>query len=126
MLDTAQGWVRRWFTKIWKVRGGGLYACGYAATFAILEVTTVFGELVESESIGDFFTEQLVEFIFRFAIDSIVNLVYALIWPVFVLEWKPPYGAIGLGLAYIVFANFLKEPITKWLFPDEQPGPPAV
>jgi hypothetical protein len=49
-----------------------------------------------------------------------------LIWPVFVLEWKPPYGAIGLGLAYIVFANFLKEPITKWLFPDEQPGPPAV
>lgn len=120
MLAKAEGWFRRWFAKVWKVRGGGLYACGYAITFAFLEITTVVSELAGSESIGDFLTGQLVEFIFRFASDSIVNLIYALIWPVYVLQWQPPFGVIGLGLAYLVFANYLKKPITDWLLSDAE------
>ena len=118
MLGKAQDWFRRWFTKVWKVRGGGLYACGYAITFVALEVTTVVGELAESDSIGNFLSEQLIEFIFRFATDSIVNLIKALMWPVYIVEWRPPFGAIGLGIAYIVFAKYLKKPITEWLFPE--------
>jgi len=117
LLGKAQGWFRSWFTKVWKVRGGGLYACGYAITFVALEVSTVVGELAESDSIGSFLSEQLLEFIFRFATDSIVNLVKALIWPVYFLEWQPPYGAIALGIAYLLFAKYLKKPITEWLFP---------
>ena len=118
MLGKAQDWFRCWFTKVWKVRGGGLYACGYAITFVALEVTTVVGELAESDSIGNFLSEQLIEFIFRFATDSIVNLIKALMWPVYIVEWRPPFGAIGLGIAYIVFAKYLKKPITEWLFPE--------
>ena len=118
MLDKAHGWFRRWFAKVWKVRGGGLYACGYAITFITLEVTTIVGEFAESDSIGNFLSEQLVEFIFRFATDSIVNLVKALMWPVYIVQWQPPIGAIGLGLAVFAFPRYLKKPITKWLFPD--------
>jgi hypothetical protein len=124
LLDTAHGWFRQWFRKIWEVRGGGLFACGYAITFAVLEVTTVVGELAESESIGAFFTGQLVEFIFRFATDSIVNMVKALMWPVFFVQWEPPFGAIGLGLAYLVFANYLKKPISQWLFGESEEETP--
>jgi len=118
LLDKAHGWFRRWFAKVWKVRGGGLYACGFLFTFIYLEVTTVAGEFVESESIGAFFSEQLIEFVFRFAIDSMVNTIQALMWPAIVVQWQPPLGAIGLGLAFIAFPKYLKPPITRWLFPD--------
>ena len=120
MLHKAHGWFRAWFRKIWNVRGGGLYACGYALTFLILEVTTVFGELAESESIGNFLSEQLVEFVFRFATDSIANLIKALMWPVYIVQWQPPVGAIALGAAYFAFAKYLKKPITVWLFADTE------
>lgn len=117
-MDKAHGWFRRWFAKVWKVRGGGLYACGFVFTFIYLEVTTVAGEFVESESIAAFFSEQLIEFVFRFAIDSVVNTLQALMWPAIVVQWQPPLGAIGLGLAFIAFPKYLKPPITRWLFPD--------
>ncbi len=125
MLDKAHGWFRRWFAKVWKVRGGGLYACGYAITFITLEVSTVVGEIADSDSVGSFLSEQLVEFIFRFATDSIVNLVKALMWPVYIVQWQPPFGAIGLGLAFFAFPKYLKKPITKWLFSDADEPPQA-
>ena len=112
--------IKRWFAKVWKVRGGGLYACGYAVTFIVLEVTTVVGEIADATSIRDFFTSQLVEFIFRFVGDSLVNLIKALMWPVYFLEWNPVYGGIALGVMYFVFATYLKKPISDWLFPDDE------
>lgn len=120
MLDTAHGWLRGWFRRVWDVRGGGLYACGYAITFAVLEITTVVSEIAESDSISEFFTEQLFEFIFRFASDSIVNLIHALIWPVYFIQWSPPIGAIALVAAYSLFAKYLKKPIEKWLFDEHE------
>ena len=120
LANHAHGWIRTWFAKVWKVRGGGLYACGYAITFVYLEVRTIIGEVAESESIGQFLREQLIEFVFRFALDSLVNLIQALLWPVRVLEFRPPYGAIALGIAFVVFPITLKKPIEKWLLPDAE------
>ena len=102
------------------MRGGGLYACGHALTFIFLEVRTVFGELSESESIASFFSEQLVEFIFRFAGDSISNLIKAFMWPLYVMQWQAPFGAILLVAAYFAFAKYLKKPITAWLFAETE------
>lgn len=118
MLNKAHSLARRWFAKVWKVRGGGLYAVGWAATFVYLEVTTVVGEIAEAEGVVDFFTNQLIEFVFRFMSDSIANMIQAFIWPVFIVEWQPPFGVIALGVAYIVFAKYVKHHITAWLFLD--------
>lgn len=118
MIDKAKSWFRLWFAKVWKLRGGGLYAVGWAVTFVYLEVTTVLGEFVEADSFVDFFTSQLVEFLFRFMVDSIENMIRAFMWPVFIVSWQPPVGAIALGVAYVVFAKFIKHHITAWLFPD--------
>jgi hypothetical protein len=41
-------------------------------------------------------------------------------WPVYVVRIAPPYGAIGLGLAFVGFTKFLKAPIERWMFPDEE------
>ena len=118
MIDKAKSWFRLWFAKVWKLRGGGLYAVGWAATFIYLEVTTVLGEFAEADGFVDFFTSQLIEFLFRFMTDSIQNMIKAFVWPAFVVSWQPPVGVIALGVAYIIFAKFIKHHITAWLFPD--------
>ena len=121
MLDQAEGWFRRWFAKVWKVRGGGLYAVGWAVTFAYLEVTTLISEIFEAEGIVDFFTSQLFEFVFRFLGESLRNMITAFMWPVEIVQWNPPIGAILLGLAFVVFPATIKPYITAWLFPDGEP-----
>ena len=112
----AHGWFRTWFARVWRVRGGGLYALGYAVTFIYLEVTTILGDVVEAESVTAFLTSEFVEFAFRFLSESVINLVKALIWPVYLLEFAPPMGAILLGAAFLLFPKFLKPPIERWLF----------
>lgn len=121
MLDQAEGWFRRWFAKVWKVRGGGLYAVGWAATFAYLEVTTLVGEILDAEGVVEFFTSQVVEFLFRFIGDSLSNMITAFMWPVEIVQWNPPVGAIILGLAFVLFPVTIKPYITAWLFPDGEP-----
>jgi hypothetical protein len=101
------------------VRGGGLYAVGFAARVIFREVRTLVSEISESSSVGEFLSEQLIEFVFRFAMTSIMNTVEALIWLVYVIELSPPFGAIGLGIAFLVFTNYLKKPIERWLFPED-------
>jgi hypothetical protein len=118
LIDKAKSWFRLWFAKVWKLRGGGLYAVGWAATFIYLEVTTVLGEIVGADGFVDFFTNQIIEFPFRFMTDSIANMIQAFMWPAYVVSWQPPVGAIALGVAYVVFAKFIKHHITAWLFPD--------
>lgn len=39
----------------------------------------------------------------------------------YVVRIAPPYGAIGLGLAFWLFPVFLKKPIENWLFDGEPP-----
>mgnify|MGYP006965539926 CR=1 FL=1 len=120
---TAEGMFRRWFRRVWDVRGGGLYAVGYALTFAWLEVTSVVSSLMESSSIGEFITEEIWEFLFRFLGDSIANLVQAFIWPVLLLQWRQPVGLILLVAGFVLFPIFAKPVIERWLFREEpQPG----
>jgi hypothetical protein len=118
LIDKGKDLFRAWFAKIWKVRGGGLYAVGWAATFAYLEIKTVVGEIAEADGIVDFFTSQLIEFFLRFMSDSIQNMIQAFMWPVNIVQWQMPVGAIALGLAFAIFPTYVKPHITAWLFPD--------
>ena len=122
LIDKGHSAFREWFRKVWTVRGGGLYAVGFAVTFVILELQEVVGDLASlAAMITGGGLNELIGFVFGFIIDSFVNTFYSLIWPVYVIQWQPPWGAIGLGLAYAGFASFLKQPITNWLFHDQPP-----
>ena len=108
--------VRRAVRRIWDARGGGFYACGFVVTFVWMEIRMLLDDFVQAESAGDFFTEQIWEMFFRYFSESFVNGILALIWPVYVIEWRPPWG-IGLLIGmYLVFAVFLKAPLERWLF----------
>lgn len=115
----AGGWFKRRAQKIWKVRGGGLYALGYIATFTWFEVRTLAGEIADSAGIGEFVSGQLVEFVTRVAVESLWNMLSALVWPLYIISWQPLYGSIALVLAYLGFARFMKRPIERWLFADD-------
>lgn len=112
--------MRPWFRKVWKARGGGLYACGFVLTFVYLEVSMLFGEIVAATGFVDFFTEQLLELPFRFLTESLSNLVAAFVWPVPLLQFRPPLGVGILAVIYVLFVFLVKEPLEKWLFHDEE------
>ncbi len=113
------GWFKRWMGKVWKVRGGGLYAVGYIVCFVYFEIEMFVGEIAGSSGVIDFFRSQLGEFFFRFFTETLVNMVKAFIWPVYVVGINPPYGPIALGLAFWLFPIYLKKPIERWLFGAE-------
>ncbi|MBT8067272.1 MAG: hypothetical protein KJO09_08520 [Gammaproteobacteria bacterium] len=113
--EKSHGWFRRWFRKVWKVRGGGLYALGFAVTFIYFEVGSLSDDLL---GIGSLFNGQAIEFVIQFFIDSFTNTLKAFIWPVSVVQLAPPWGAVGLGIAFVGFTRYLKSPLEKWMFAD--------
>lgn len=115
----AHGWFRQWFARVWRVRGGGLYACGFAIAFAIFEVRMLIEDFTGGSDLGGLFNGEIIEYFISVVVDSLMNTVRALMWPVYVVQFAPPYGAIGLGLAFIFFASVLKKPIQSWLFDGE-------
>ena len=123
--NLAYRFAHGWFRKVWKVRGGGLYAVGYILTFLFFEAKTVAEEVAESTGIVDFLSNQIFEFVIRFATDSLQNMIKAFMWPVYIVELAPPYGAIALGLAFFAFPKYLKKPIEKWLFGDDKESAPS-
>ena len=111
--------MRPWFRKVWKARGGGLYACGFVVTFVYLEVKTLAGEIFSSNGVVEFFTEQLLEVAFRFVGESLRNMIQAFIWPVEIITYSPPWGIAILAAMYLLFTYLIKEPLEQWLFHDE-------
>ncbi len=64
----------------------------------------------------DFFTNQIIEFLFRFLSESLVNMILAFMWPVYLIEAWQPYGLILLVTLFVLFPIVLKKPIERWLF----------
>ena len=116
LIDGSKHRFREWFRKVWDVRGGGLYALGFIVTFVYLEVLDLFDDVM---GIGALFSGQIVDFIVDFFLDSLMNTVEAFMWPVDVVQWAPPWGAIALGLAYWLFPTYVKPHIEEWLFDGE-------
>ncbi len=102
---------------MWNVRGGGLYACGFAVTFLWLEAISFIEDFKE---IGLLLDGQIFQFILNFIIDSFQNTLQAFMWPVDIVQAVPPFGAIGLGVAFWLFPIYAKKPIEAWLFDDQK------
>lgn len=61
----------------------------------------------------------MFEFIIQFFIDSFTNTLKSFVWPVYIVQFAPPWGAIGLGLAFLFFTKILQGPVEAWLGPDD-------
>ena len=108
---------------MWDVRGGGLYAVGFAAAFLYLEIKEVFFEdIPQFVAMNSFSSSDIIDFGISFAVDTMANFVRALVWPAYVVTLWPPAGALALVLAFYLFPRFLKVPIERWLFHDKDEG----
>lgn len=115
----AHGWFRQWFAKVWRVRGGGLYACGFAVSFVFYEIRMLVEDFTDGSDFVGLFNGEIFGFMIDFFVDSIMNTVQALIWPAHVATLAPPYGAIALGVAFVLFPMTVKPIIERWLFGGE-------
>ena len=95
------------------MRGGGLYACGFAVAFLWYEVTSLGEDLAD---INMLWSGQAIEFLINIAIDSFKNTMRAFLWPAHIATAAKPWGAISLGLAFWLFPIYVKPHIERWLF----------
>jgi hypothetical protein len=122
--DKAHGWFRAWFRRVWDVRGGGLYAVGFAAAFLYFEIReAVVEDIPQFAAMNNVLSSELVAFAIQFVIDSMINFVRALLWPVYVLQLWPPAGVLALVAAFVLFPRYLKKPIERWLFGEVDSTP---
>ena len=120
--DKAHGWFRAWFRKVWDVRGGGLYAVGFAAAFLYFEIReAILEDIPEFMALNDVLSAELIGFGIQFIVDSMINFVRALLWPLYIVQLWPPLGLIALVAAFVLFPRYLKTPIERWLFTDDHP-----
>ena len=118
--DRAHGAFRSWFRKVWDVRGGGLYAVGFAIAFLYFEIREIVTEdIPQFIAMNSVFSSELIGFGIQFIIDTMINFIKALIWPVYVVTLWPPAGAVALGVAFILFPRYVKPHIERYLFHDQ-------
>ncbi len=110
--------IRHSLRAVWDARGGGLYACGFVITFVFLEIRMFVVEIVTAESVGSYFSGQVSELLFKYIGESFQNTISAFIWPVYIIEMNPAWGAAILAAMFVLFPRFLKEPLERWLFHD--------
>lgn len=117
--DKAHGRFRAWFRKVWDVRGGGLYAVGFAMAFLFFEIREAIVEDIPGLiAMNSILSSELIGFAIEFLVDTMINFVRALLWPVYFVQLWPPVGLIALVAAFVLFPRYLKEPVERWLFQD--------
>lgn len=121
--DKAHGFFRRWFRKVWHARGGGLYAVGFAISFLYFEVMDIVFDDVPKLASINVFSADIAGFVIEFIIDTFINMAYAFMWPVWVIQWQEPWGIGLLVAAFFLFPRFVKQPLEHWLFEGEEPPP---
>ena len=86
-------------------------------TFAWLEA----GSFIEDfKQIHLLFEGEVIPFVLNFIIDSFQNTIQAFIWPATVVQTAQPWGAIGLGAAFLLFPRYVKKHIEAWMFSDDE------
>ena len=121
----AQGVLRRFLRRLWGIHGGGLYSLGFIAVFLWLEIRMLAEDIVAFDGFS-FFAEQFIQFVFRFTFESFINTLKALLWPLYFVQYDPPWGIVMLAAAFAIFPRTLERPIERWLFGEEIPNRPIA
>jgi hypothetical protein len=105
--------LRRWLVKLWASRGGGFYGLGYVVTFVALEIQSLSGDLTSVSGL----VAQAAQYVIRFSIESFINGVLALMWPVYLFRWLGGLGVVVLVVGYAGFEYAIRPVMEAW-FPE--------
>jgi hypothetical protein len=114
---SAGALLRSGLLGIWRARGGGFYGLGYLITFLLLEARLLISELAQSDGVMDFVGGQIVEYLLRLGLLSVLNVLQAFIWPLHVLGALGFWGLVLLAISYFAFERGLR-PRVESAFPE--------
>jgi hypothetical protein len=107
--------LRHGLLAIWRVRGGGFYGLGYLICFVVLEVRMFVGNFEGGDDVVTMIVFEVLEFVFRFTVQSFLNGLLAFLWPAFVLDVLHGWGILLIGGAWLAFDRWAKPYIEAWL-----------
>lgn len=94
-------WLDRWVKDV----GGGFYGLMALSSFVGMELSSLFDDLVGFELSPGSIATALVPWLLGFSLDSLINSLKAIVWPVFLLEDLSVAGALlTVGVAWALFA----------------------
>lgn len=107
--------------KIWRSRGGGFYGFGYVICFIVLEVRMFIGNFEGNSDVVTMVVQEVLQFLFRFTVQSFLNGMLAFLWPAFVLDLLKGWGILVIGVGWVVFDRWGKARIDAW-WPESKPA----
>ncbi len=111
--------IQRWLVRLWRSKGGGFYGFGYVVTFVVLEIRMLLADWQERGGIVDFVGQQLLEFVFRFFIETFIISLLAFLWPLLLVRSLGIWGVGLLVVGYFLFERLLKPRMTKMIRNDD-------
>jgi hypothetical protein len=96
--------MRDAFLRLWRTRGGGFYGLGYVIAFIVLEIQAYVANLQSAATdVVGAAVQEVLQFVFRFAAQSMLNGLLAFGWPIFVVD---KLGGWGLALIAAIWWPF--------------------
>ena len=114
---SVPGLLRGWLLELWLARGGGFYGLGVVIAFVIFEIRFFVGDLWQSESLVNFVAQEVLSLVFRIGYQSIINLVLALIWPVYLLDRLGAWAIVLLIAGFLAFEKAFR-PVLEQRLPE--------
>lgn len=106
--------IRCWILDVWVSKGGGFYGLGYVVVLIVLEVRAFTSDIGSSDSVMGFVGGQIVGYLVRVSIQSLVNVIQALIWPIHVFFWLGIWSIPVLVAGYWVFNSVVRPTVETW------------
>ena len=102
--DSVALTMRDAFLRLWRTRGGGFYGLGYVIAFVVLEIQAYVANLenAATDAVG-MVVQELLQFVFRFAVQSMLNGVLAFGWPIYVVD---KLGGLGIAMIAVGWWSF--------------------
>jgi len=120
--DNSYGAFRRWCQRVWRSRGGGLYAVGFMISFIYFETIDILFDDVPKVFATNWVSAEAFDFAIEFFIDTFKNMLAAFLWPVFVIRWQAPIGIFVLAAMFYLFPRLVQKPVEHWIF-EGKPAP---
>jgi hypothetical protein len=96
----AAGHVRRRTRSMVRRLGGGAYGVVGLATWLYLEAQTLAGDVGKAAGVMDFVEQKSFSWLIGFSVDSVLNAVWAGIWPIYWFKDHPLVIGLVFALAW--------------------------
>jgi hypothetical protein len=96
----AAGHLRRRTRSMVQRLGGGAYGVVGLATWLYLEAQTLAGDVGKATGVMDFIEQKSVSWLIGFSVDSVLNAVWAGIWPIYWFKDHPLVIGLVFALAW--------------------------